>query len=112
MIFQIFHIKRIINDAKENPSGLAGNEAKDVLWGIVLIPLIIAILGIILFFIIGYTHLLGFQFGFFKFLFWLSLIVGYIIFSVIRRIIKSVSKSTTIHTKSVLKTFNLENENK
>jgi len=112
IIFKIFHIKKLVKEARENPSGLAGDEVSDVLWGIVLVPLIIAIIGIILFFIIGYTNLFGFQFGFFKFLFWLSLIVSFIIFSIIRRIVKSVSKSTVIHTKSVLKTIDLDRETK
>lgn len=112
ILFKILHIKKLVKEARENPSALAGNEVGDALWGIVLIPLIIGIIGIILFFIMGYTSLFGFQFGFFKFLFWLSLIIGFIIFSIIRRLVKSVSKSTIIHTKSVLKTINLDTERK
>jgi hypothetical protein len=108
IIFKIFHIKRIIQEARENPSKLAGNEVGDILWDIVLIPIIIGIAGILLFFIVGYTNWFGFHLGIFKFLFWLSLIVGVVIFSVIRQIVKSISKTTTIHTKSVIKTLDLE----
>ncbi len=111
IIFRVFQIRKYIREAKENPSALAGNEVGDTLWGIVLVPLVIGIIGIILFFIIGYTNLFGFHLGFFKFLFWLSLIIGLIVFSVIRSLIKSVSRSTTIHTKSIIKTLDLENNN-
>ncbi len=112
ILFKIFHIKKLVKEARENPSNLAGSEVSDVLWGIVLIPIIIATIGIIIFFIIGYTHWFGFQLGFFKFLFWLSLIVSLSIFSVVRKMVKSVSKSATIHTKSVIKTLNLEDQTK
>lgn len=112
IIFKIFHIKNLIKEARANPGAVAGSEVRDVLWGIVLIPIVIATLGIILFFLIGYTHIFGFQLGFFKFLFWLSLIVSFVIFSVIRRIVKSVGRSATIHTKNVVKALNLENEEK
>lgn len=110
IIFEIFHIKKILKGAQENPSALAGNEVGDILWGIILIPLIIGIIGIILFFILGYTNWFGFHFGFFKFLFWVSLVVGFIIFSIIKSTVASVSRSTTIHTKSVMKTLDIENE--
>ncbi len=112
ILFKIFHIKKILKEARQNPSRLAGDEVKDALWGIVMIPLVIGILGVTLFFILGYTHLLGFQWGFFKFLFWLSLIVSYIIFSIVRRIVRTVSGQASIRTKSVLKTLNLDQDTK
>lgn len=110
ILFEIFHINKIVKGIKENPGKLAGEEISDVLWGIVIIPLIIGGLGIILFFILGYTNLFGFHFWFFKFLFWMSLIIGIIIFSIIRKIFQSVSKKTMIHTESVIKTFTIEKE--
>jgi heme exporter protein D len=103
ILFKVFHIRKILKGVHENPSKLAGEEAGDALWDIVLIPLIILVGGIILFFILGYTNVFRFHLGFFKFLFWLSLIVSILIFSIIRRIIKSVSKTTTIHTENILK---------
>lgn len=108
MIFQIFRIKKVIKEARENPSKFAGSELGDLLWGIVTIPIIIGVLGIILFFIIGYTHWFGFQFGFFKFLFWVALFVSLFIFFVIRKIIKSLRGQAVIHTKSIVKKLEIE----
>lgn len=103
LIFKIFKIRKSIKEIEESPSQFASSEVRDTLWGLILAPIIIIIIGVIIFFILGYTNLFGFHFGFFKFLFWLSLIVGLIIFSLSRTIINALGKKTMIHTKSILK---------
>ncbi len=100
--FKILHIRKMVRDARTNPSGLAGEQVREVLWGIVMIPLVISIIIISLFFIVGYTELFGFQLGFFKFLFWVALIVATAIFSVLRKIIGSIGRGAASGTKRVI----------
>ncbi len=100
--FKILKIRKLVKDFKDSPSALAGGSAREVLWGILILPIVICLLGIILFFMIGYTNILGFQWGFFKFLFWVSLFVGLAIFSLIKRIIKSLGKGVSVATKKVI----------
>ena len=106
--FKIFKIRKLVKDARENPSALAGEQVREVLWGIFIIPIIVCFLVVALFFFIGYTDILGFQIGFFKFLFWVSLVVGFTIFSVIRKIIKSVGRGASIGAKKVIDTVGQE----
>lgn len=103
--FKILHIRKMVNDARSNPSGLAGEQVREVLWGIVMIPLVISIIIVALFYIVGYTDLFGFQLGFFKFLFWVAGIVGFIIFSTLRKIIRSIGRGASTGTKKVIDTF-------
>jgi uncharacterized Tic20 family protein len=112
--FQILQIRKNIKDARANPSGFAGEQTKEILWGIMIIPIIICALVIILFFVIGYTDVLGFQLGFFKFLFWVALIVSFSIFSLLRRIIRATSRTVTSGSKRVIEAVVVESteENK
>lgn len=100
--FKVLHIRKMVNEARANPSGLAGEQVREVLWGIVMIPLVISIVIIGLFFVIGYTDVLGFQLGFFKVLFWVALVVATAIFSVLRKIIVSIGRGASRATKSVV----------
>ncbi len=100
--FKILHFRKMVNEARSNPSGLAGEQVREVLWGIVMIPLVLAFIIVGLFFIIGYTDVFGFQLGFFKFLFWVALIVGVSVFSLIRKIIFSIGRGASRGAKKVL----------
>ncbi len=100
--FKILKIRKTIKEARENPSALAGEEIRGVLWGLFVIPIIIGALVVVLFFLIGYTDVLGFTWGFFKILFWISLFVSLAIFSVVKKIIKAVGKGATVATKKVV----------
>lgn len=100
--FKILHFRKMVNEARSNPSGLAGEQVREVLWGIVMIPLVLAFIIVGLFFIIGYTDVFGFQLGFFKFLFWVALIVGVSVFSLIRKIIFSIGRGASRGTKRVI----------
>jgi uncharacterized Tic20 family protein len=100
--FKILHIRTMMRDARTNPSGLAGEQVREVLWGIIMIPLIFSIIIVALFYIVGYTDLFGFQLGFFKALFWVGLIVATVIFSVLRKIIKAIGRSAATGTKRVI----------
>jgi uncharacterized Tic20 family protein len=100
--FKILHFRKMFKEARSNPSGLAGEQVREILWGIVTIPLVLAVIIVALFFIIGYTDLFGFQFGFFKLLFWIALVVGFTIFSLIRKIIFSIGRGASRGTKRVI----------
>ncbi len=110
--FKILQIRKNIKDARANPSKFAGEQAGEMLRGIMIIPIIISVLGLGLFFIMGYTHIFGFQLGFFKLLFWLGLIVGFIFFSLVRRIIRATSRVTSNQTRRVIDAVVVEPENK
>lgn len=106
--FKILQIRKNIKEARENPSTFAGGQTKDFLWGIFLLPLVICILVLGLFFVLGYTELFGSHLGFFKFLFWVALIVSFLIFSLFRRIIGVASKIATKQTRRVVEAVVVE----
>lgn len=106
--FKIFKIRKLVKEARENPGKLAGEEIRGVLWGLFIIPIVIAILGLVLFFLVGYTQVLGFQIGFFKFLFWLALFVGLTIFTVLRRIVRAVGTKAQVGTSHVVEVVGKE----
>jgi uncharacterized Tic20 family protein len=106
--FKILQIIKMVKEARANPAGFSGEQAREVLWGIFIIPIIICMLVLVAFFLAGYTDVLGFQVGFFKFLFWLALFVSFAIFSVIRRIISSLGKGASMATKKVVETVGQE----
>lgn len=69
MLFQIIKIKNMAHDASRDPGRLAAGLAGEALLGILIVPAISTLLFLALFFVLGYTHLLGGPFGFFRFLF-------------------------------------------
>ncbi len=92
----------MIKEARENPSALAGEQVREMLWAMVALPIIVGLVFVILFFIMGYTHLFGFQAGFFRFLFWVSCVVGFVFFSFIRKMISSIGRGAMKQTKAVV----------
>jgi uncharacterized Tic20 family protein len=108
--FKILQIRKNIKEARSNPGQFAGEQAGELLWGILVIPIIIVALVLGLFFIVGYTDVFGFQLGFFKFLFWVALIVSFSVFSILRRIIKVASKITTKQTRRVVDAVVVEDD--
>ncbi len=114
MLFKIFKIRKMVKEVSEDPGNLAKEEIGDFLKGMVLLPFVIAILGIILFFLAGYTDVFGKEIGFFKFLFWLALSVSFGIFFIVRMFIRILSRATeeTVREATViLKTTELKKSN-
>lgn len=93
MIFKILKIKRIIKQGTKDPGALAKDESQDALIGLLLIPAFGVFLWLALTFILGFTKLLGGPMGFFKLIFIVSLIGSFIIFFVLRKIIKFAGKT-------------------
>lgn len=111
-IFKILKIKKSIKDAQNDPNAFAKDQVRGILWGLVILPLLISTIVVILFFIIGYTELFGFQVGFFKFLFWISFAFILLIFSLIRRITRHVSKITFNQNRKIINAVVVDPENK
>ncbi|MEK7586034.1 MAG: hypothetical protein AAB477_02280 [Patescibacteria group bacterium] len=108
MIFQILHIRSAIKEAKEDPGNFAGSQARDVIFGIILIPLIIVLLGLTFLFFLAYTKFLGGPYLFFKIVFIIGLIVSftfgsivYKLTSVLRRTTKKVVNKTIENVSNV-----------
>ncbi len=76
MIFQIIQIKKMASEAKENPGKFAGGQVGELFVGMLIVPSLIALLLLGSFFILGYTSWLGGPYGFFKFLFIISVFLA------------------------------------
>ena len=98
--FKILQIRKEINEAKASPELFTKQKSQGFLYSFFIAPLLIAFIVCALFFIIGYTDIFGFQIGFFKFLFWAVLVVGIFIFSIMRKIIRFISKKVSKQTKN------------
>ena len=100
--FKILQIRKMVKEARENPSKLAGEQVREALWGLLIVPIVVGVLVLGLFFIMGYTHLFGFTLGIFRFLFWLGLVPTLVSFLMFRKLIVSASKITVTQTKKVV----------
>ncbi len=94
MLFKILHIRNSIKEARANPGNFASGQARDVIFGIVIIPAIIVVLGLVFLFMLGFTSFLGGPYILFKIIFFIGLIVSYILGLVIYKI-TSVFRNTT-----------------
>lgn len=94
MLFRFLKVKKAIKEARQNPGGFAGGEVVDVLLGLLWIPIILALAVLVLFFLLGFTTVLGGPFGLFKVLFILAVIIALVLFSIIRPIIRLVRRGT------------------
>ncbi len=84
----------MIKEGRRDPGGLAGDETKDVLIGLLLIPALGILLWLALMFILGFTTLLGGPMGFFKFIFILSLIGTVVLGTIVRKLLGLVRRGT------------------
>lgn len=94
MLLKLFKIRKNIKEAKKNPGNFVGDQVSDIAVGIVIIPALIIFLGLVLFFLLGFTTLLGGQFWFFKILFVLGIGVSIGIVVLIQPIIRRIKKGT------------------
>jgi hypothetical protein len=109
MLFKIFTIRKMMRDAKENPGQFAGGEIQDLLVGMFIVPILIGILLLALFFILGFTSVLGGPFMIGRIFFYLFLIGGGTTSFILWKIIKFTKQITkkavddTIHVENVSK---------
>lgn len=103
MIFKIFQMQRMIREGKENPSNFASNQAGDLFKGIFVMPVISALIFFGIFFVLGYTTLLGGPYGFFKFLFVLTLIGIVFFVLILRKLYRAIKQTTkTVVDKTII----------
>ena len=94
MLFKIFFIGKTIREIKQNPGNFAGEEARDAIIGILLIPLIIVILGLAFIFALGFTGFLGGPYLFFKIVFVLGLFTSCILGLIIYKLTSALRNTT------------------
>jgi uncharacterized membrane protein (DUF373 family) len=87
----------MVRDANRDPGHLAAGMVGDVFVGMFLLPVVLTVVFLGLFFVLGYTHLLGGPFGFFRFLFVVSIIGGFLFFFILYKLYR-VIKNTTKHS--------------
>ena len=108
MLFQIFQVRGMVKDAKENPGNFAGAQARDVILGIVILPLVIVVLGLVFLFVLAFTKFFGGPYLFFKIIFFIGLFaslgIGFIIYkltSVLRSTTKKVVNKTAENIRNI-----------
>ncbi len=107
MLFQILHIRKQVRELKEDPGKFAGGQAGEVLMGIVILPIIILVLGLVFLFVLAFTELLGGPYLFFKIMFFIGLFVSvgiasllYSVASLVKRVTKN-AVNKTVETISI-----------
>jgi hypothetical protein len=103
MILQIFKIRNMAKEAKENPGSFAGSQVGEMFMGILIVPALLALFFTALFFVLGYTTLLGGPFGFFKILFIFSVFCILCLSYFLRKIYKMIKVVTKDVVDSTIK---------
>ncbi len=92
MLFRFLKIRKMIQEARQDPGKLAGDETKDMILGILILPAIGIFLWLALMFILGFTTLLGGPMGFFKFVFIVSVVGTVVLVSIVRKLLALVHR--------------------
>jgi len=107
MIFRVLKVHKLAKEAKDNPGQFAGEEIGGMLKGLFIMPFIAALLLLALLFVFGFTTWLGGPFGFFKFLFFFSLIGVGTFFFTLRKAYMAMKRATR---NTVNKTIKVESK--
>ncbi len=97
MIFQILEIRKMASEAKANPGKFASGQAGSMFLDLLVIPAIITLVPLGIFFLFGFTSFLGGPYLFFRVLFFLTLsALFFVIYFLLKiyKFIKSVTKKT------------------
>ena len=110
MLLKILHIRSTIKDIKTNPGNFAESQASDVIMGILILPIVIAILGLAFLFALAFTKFLGGPYLFFKIIFFIGLftssIIGFIIYKLTLVLSNTTKKVINETVENVVKTDN------
>jgi hypothetical protein len=104
MIFRVLQIRKMVDEATDNPGKFTGGQIRELFVNMLIAPLLFVLFFLGIFFVFGFTALLGGPFLFFKFLFWISLIIilSVLYFLIkIYRIIKSLTEEVVESTLKV-----------
>lgn len=94
MIFKILQIRSSLKEAQENPGKFASSQTRDALIGILIMPMLILIVGLVFLFALGFTHFLGGPYFFFKLIFFIGLLVSVVIGSVVYKLVSILGRAT------------------
>ena len=103
MIFKILQFHKMAREAKENPGKFAGGKVGEYFVGSLIVPSLVLFLILVIFFVLGFTHLLGGPYWFFQFLFVLSFLSILGLIYILRKIYKFIMSVTNNVVSSVLK---------
>ncbi len=92
----------MLQDIRKDPGKFGAEEVRDMLIGMILVPMVVIGLGLILFFILGYTEIFGRAIGFFKVLFWIGIIVSASLLLIVRKLIMWIMRITKQTTNTVI----------
>ena len=107
LIFNIFKIRKLYKEAKENPGKVAGEELSGALTGLIAVPAIVFGRLFAFLFVFGFTSLV-FGYGPFtaaKILFYILLPVFLIVFFSMRFIVRRMKKRAEILTNRAMEKF-------
>ena len=108
MLFKLLRIRKTVKEVRADAGGFVGEEVAGLLKGLLIIPVVLVLLALGLFFVLGFTTHLGGPMGFFKVLFVIGAFVTTTTFLVIYPIIRFVRRSTARVVKSGIKTVRNE----
>jgi len=92
LIFNIWKIRKLYKEAKENPGKVAGEELVGAMMGVVLLPVIIFGLVLALLFVLGFTPLIYKSFLMAKILFYILLPIYLLVLLFAWRILKRIKR--------------------
>ena len=94
MLFRLFRIRKTVREVQKDAGGFAGDEVVGLFAGLLMIPVLLVLGALILFFLLGFTTLIGGPFGLFKVLFIVGAFVSFFIFIILRPIVLFFKKGT------------------
>lgn len=108
MLFKLLRIRKTVKEVRADAGGFVGEEVAVLLKGFLVIPVVLVLLALGLFFVLGFTNHLGGPMGFFKVLFVLGASITVVIFMLIYPIIRFVRRSASRVVRGGIKTVRNE----
>lgn len=84
----------MVKEARQDPGKFAAGEAAEFAIGLLVVPMVIVLCALALFFILGFTTLLGGPMGLFKVLFVLGFFVSLVIVLILRPVVRFLRRTT------------------
>lgn len=101
-------MRKTVREVRDDTGGFVADEVVGLLKGFLIIPVVIVGIALALFFILGFTTLLGGPMGFFKVLFILGAFVSITIGAVVYPLVRFAKRSARRITRSTIRV--VENE--
>lgn len=107
LIFNIFKLRKLYKEARENPGKVAGEELSGALLGLAIVPTILLGAVLLIFFILGFTTFV-FGYGPFvlaKVLFYILLPVYFLVLLILWRIVRRMRRYAETLTNNTIDSF-------